>query len=72
MNLVNRSIVVAGEERERATAAWKKLMYDSLYIITTVERVKLPLIVNRKMRNVPTSGFAIAAVFSLEQMYYEE
>ena len=48
------------------------MMYDNLYIITTVERVKYPLIVNRKMRNVPTAGFAIAANFALEQMYYEE
>jgi len=71
MDLVNKSIVVDGEEREQAIAAWKKMMYDNVYVIVTVERVKYPLIVNKKLRNVPTSGFAIAANFALEQMYYE-
>jgi hypothetical protein len=36
-----------------------------------VERVPYPLIVNKDMRNVPTAGFAIAANFSLEQMWYD-
>ncbi len=71
MALVNKSIVVDGEEREQTIAAWKKMMYDNVYVIVTVERVKYPLIVNKKLRNVPTSGFAIAANFALEQMYYE-
>ena len=59
------------QEREEAIAAWKKMMYDNLYVIVTVEHVKYPLIVNKKLRNVPTSGFAIAANFSLEQLYFE-
>jgi peptide/nickel transport system substrate-binding protein len=71
MNLVNRSIVVDGQAREEAIAAWKKMMYDNVYVIVTVERVKYPLVVNKGLRNVPTSGFAISANFSLEQMYYE-
>ena len=48
------------------------MLYENLYIIPSVEKVKYPLIVSQKMRNVPTSGFAIAANFSLEQMFYEE
>jgi peptide/nickel transport system substrate-binding protein len=71
MDHVNRSIVVAGEEREVEIAAWKKMMYDNVYVIVTVERVPYPLIVNKDLRNVPTSGFAIAANFSLEQMWYD-
>jgi peptide/nickel transport system substrate-binding protein len=67
----NQSIVVAGEEREVEIAAWKKMMYDNLYCIVTVERVPYPLIVNKDLRNVPTAGFAIAANFSLEQMWYD-
>jgi peptide/nickel transport system substrate-binding protein len=68
---INRSIVVAGEEREVEIAAWKQLLYENLYIISNVERVAYPLIVNKDLRNVPTSGFAIAANFSLEQMWYD-
>jgi len=71
MDHVNRSIVVAGEEREAEIAIWKQMMYDNVYCIVTVERVPYPLIVNRDLRNVPTDGFAIAANFSLEQMWYD-
>jgi peptide/nickel transport system substrate-binding protein len=71
MGHVNRSIVVAGEERDVEIAAWKQMEYDNLYNIVTVERVPYPLIVNKDMRNVPTAGFAIAANFSLEQMWYD-
>jgi peptide/nickel transport system substrate-binding protein len=71
MDHVNRSIVVAGEEREAEVAAWQQMMYDNVYTIVTVERVPYPLIVNKDLRNVPTSGFAIAANFSLEQMWYD-
>jgi peptide/nickel transport system substrate-binding protein len=67
----NRSIVVASEERAAEIAAWRQLFYDNLYIITNVERVADPLIVNKDMRNVPTAGFAVAANFSLEQMWYD-
>jgi peptide/nickel transport system substrate-binding protein len=71
MDHVNRSIVVAGEEREAEIQAWKQMMYDNVYVIVTVERVPYPLVVNRDLRNVPTDGFAIAANFSLEQMWYD-
>jgi peptide/nickel transport system substrate-binding protein len=67
----NQSIVVDGAAREAEIAAWKKMMYDNLYFIVTVERVPYPLIVNKDLRNVPTDGFAIAANFALEQMYYD-
>lgn len=68
---LNRSIIVAGEEREAEIETWKKMQYDNVYSITTVERVAYPLIVNKDLRNVPTAGFAIAANFALEQMYYD-
>jgi peptide/nickel transport system substrate-binding protein len=71
MGHVNRSIVVAGADRDAEIAAWKKMMYDNVYQIVTVENVPYPLIVNKDMRNVPTAGFAIAANFSLEQMWYD-
>ena len=72
MRLVNLSATASGAERDQAIAAWRKMMYDNVYTIVTVERTKYPLIVNKKLQNVPTAGFAIAANFSLEQMYYAE
>jgi peptide/nickel transport system substrate-binding protein len=67
----NQSIVVDGAAREAEIAAWKEMMYENLYTIVTVERVPYPLIVNKDLRNVPTDGFAIAANFAMEQMYYD-
>jgi peptide/nickel transport system substrate-binding protein len=67
----NRSIVVAGADRDAEIAAWKQMMYDNVYVIVNVENVPYPLIVNKDMQNVPTAGFAIAANFSLEQMWYD-
>ena len=68
---INHSAVVGGADREAEIAAWKKLLYDNLYIVSNVEHVAYPLIVNVDLRNVPTSGFAIAANFALEQMWYD-
>jgi peptide/nickel transport system substrate-binding protein len=72
MDLVNKSAWAAGEDRDEAIRAWRKLMYDNVFSIVTVERTKYPLIVNKKLQNVPTAGFAIAANFAMEQMYYQE
>ena len=68
---VNRSIVVAGAEREAEIAAWKKIMYDQVWVIVTVEQATDPIIVNRDLRNVPETGYAITANFALEQMWYD-
>ena len=44
---------------------------DNLPIITLVENVTYPMIANAQLGNVPQGGFAIAANFAAEQMYYE-
>ena len=72
MDWRNKSATAGGAEREEAINAWRKMMYDNLYVIVTVEHTAYPLIVNKKLQNVPTSGFAIAANFAMEQMYYAE
>jgi peptide/nickel transport system substrate-binding protein len=72
MDWRNKSATAGGAEREEAIAAWRKMMYDNVYVIVTVEHTAYPLIVNKKLQNVPTAGFAIAANFAMEQMYYAE
>jgi peptide/nickel transport system substrate-binding protein len=45
---------------------------DNLPYINYVENVKYPMIVSTKLGNVPQSGFAIAANFSGEQLFFNE
>ncbi len=72
MSLMDRSIARSGSEREEAIEAYRKLMYDNVYIILNVQDVKYPLIVNKNLGNVPKAGFAIAANFSAEQMFFRK
>jgi len=41
-------------------------------IITIVEKIKLPMIVSARLGNIPKSGQAIAANFSVEQIFFEK
>ena len=45
---------------------------DNLPYINFVENVKYPMIVSTRLGNVPQSGFAIAANFSGEQLFFNE
>lgn len=47
--------------------AWSR---ENLPLIQIVEKVKYPMIANKKLRNVPQGGFAIAANFAGEQLWY--
>jgi peptide/nickel transport system substrate-binding protein len=51
------------------TFAWSR---ENLPVITIVETVKYPMIVNAKLRNVAEGGYAIASNFAGEQLWYEE
>jgi peptide/nickel transport system substrate-binding protein len=54
---------------------WKEgIIWHKQYLplIPVVEKVKQPLIVSARMKNIPRSGFAIAANFSAEQFFYEK
>ncbi len=54
-----------GEE----AAAWQR---DNLPIIKIVEGVKYPMIANKKLGNVASSGFAIGLNFAGEQLYFNQ
>ena len=72
MSLMDESIARSGSAREEAIKTYRKLMYENVYIILNVEKVKYPLIVNKNLANVPHAGFAIAANFAAEQMFYRK
>ena len=58
----------AYNQKVAADYQWSR---DNLPLITYVESVKYPLIVNKNLKNVPTSGYAISANFSVVQMYFD-
>ncbi len=49
--------------------AWHR---ENLPIITMVENVKYAMIASRKLGNIPSSGYAIAANFSGEQFFFKQ
>jgi len=50
----------------------RESMRENLWYFIHIENVKQPLIVNAKLGNVSDKGFAIAANFSMEQMFFRE
>jgi peptide/nickel transport system substrate-binding protein len=50
---------------------WEQAMYDSLFLIIPVEDVKIPLIVSKKLGNVPEEGYQIMANFAGEILFYK-
>ncbi len=48
--------------------AWHR---ENLPLLTMVEKVKYPMIASQRLANIPRSGYAIAANFSAEQVYYK-
>jgi len=45
---------------------------DNLPYVNFVEHVKYPMIINNNLKNVPSSGYAIAANFSVVQMFFDK
>ena len=68
---MDRSIARSGAEREAAIDEVRQMMQENVYIILNVEDVKYPLVVNKNLGNVPTGGFAIAANFAGEQLFFK-
>jgi len=72
MDLMNQSVLTSGKERQEAIDEYRRMMYENVWIIVTTERVKYPLVVSKKLGNIPHSGFAIAGNFAAEQFYFKE
>ena len=72
MDLMNQSVLTSGKERQEAIDEYRRMMYENVWIIVITERVKYPMIVSKKLGNIPHSGFAIAGNFAAEQFYFKE
>ncbi len=65
------SSVSGSDEYNKLVQDGFKWCRDNLPYINIVEHVKYPMIVNQKLGNVPSSGYAIAGNFSIVQMFFK-
>ena len=63
--------VSGSEEYKEIVAEGTQWCRDNLPFVNFVENVKYPMVVSVKLGNIPQSGFAIAANFSGEQMFFK-
>jgi hypothetical protein len=70
--LIEQSLVVSQDQRQKVIAEHARLMYDNIFIIYVVEDAKCPTIANKSLSNVPKKGFAINTSFSGEQFFYKK
>ena len=66
------SSVSGSDEYNKLVQDGFKWCRDNLPYINIVEHVKYPMIVNQKLGNVPSSGYAIAGNFSIVQMFFKK
>jgi peptide/nickel transport system substrate-binding protein len=64
-------VVSGSDEYKKVVAEGTQWCRDNLPYINFVENVKYPMVVSTKLGNIPQSGFAIAANFSGEQMFFK-
>jgi len=64
-------VVSGSDDYKKVVAEGTQWCRDNLPYINFVENVKYPMVVSAKMGNVPQSGFAIAANFSGEQLFFK-
>lgn len=67
-----RAALPGSSEYNEVTKKIKELEYKYIPAIYITEKVKYPLIASAKLGNVPTSGYAIAANFSVEQFFFRK
>lgn len=71
LELRESSVTVPPERSLEIVKEYKKLMYDEVFFVQLLTEVKYPLIVNKKLGNVPHKGFAIAGNFAGEQLFFK-
>jgi len=71
-DLLDQSLVVSPQEREKIIEKYQKLLYENIFFIITAEKVNYPLIVSENLGNVPHAGFAITANFAGEQLFFRK
>ena len=64
--------MVSPEKAKKVVNEYFRLMYDKVFFIQLVTKVKYPTIVSRKLGNVPHKGFAIETSFGAEQFFFKK
>jgi peptide/nickel transport system substrate-binding protein len=64
-------VVSGSDEYKKIVAEGTQWCRDNLPYINYVENVKYPMVVSAKLGNVPQTGFAIAANFSGEELFFK-
>jgi len=72
LDLLCRSVVVSPEEAKKVRDEYLRLLYENVYFFDIADRVKYPLIVSKKLGNIPHAGFAITANFAGEQLFFRQ
>ncbi|MGC8972508.1 MAG: hypothetical protein ACP5K2_10040 [bacterium] len=67
-----RAALPGSSEYNEVNRKIRELEYKYIPAIYITEKVKYPLIASAKLGNVPTSGYAIAANFSVEQFFFRK
>jgi len=71
LDLVSDSLVVGPEKRQEVINEYRRLLYENIYFMPTVEKAKYPVIVAKNMGNIPHKGFALTVIFSGEQVFFK-
>ena len=69
-DLVNRLIVVSPQEREGLVEKYRDLFYENLFFIPVAQKVKCPMIMSKKLGNIPHAGFATLTRYAGEQLFF--
>ncbi|HRW05464.1 MAG TPA: ABC transporter substrate-binding protein [Caldilineaceae bacterium] len=72
MNKARWESVAGGDEYNAFVEQGHQWQQEYIPQITIVENVKYPMIASKRLRNVPSAGYAIAGNFAGEQLWYAE
>ena len=71
-DLLHQLMAVSSQEREVVLKKIRKMFYENIFYIPVVEKVKCPMVVSKKLGNIPHSGFATTVRFSGEQLFFRK
>jgi peptide/nickel transport system substrate-binding protein len=70
LDLRSVSVMVSPEKSGKIVDEFFHLMHEKVFFVQLVTEVKYPLIVSKRLGNVPHKGFAITANFAGEQLFF--
>jgi len=67
-----RAVAPDTPEEKKLLEELNSLIGDNLLFLPIAEKVKIPMIVSKRLGNVPHKGFSIAANYSMEQFFFKK